>query len=139
MPTLARLYLLFSATISGGFIALLGVTFSASVESEQFTVASAAIWFIAGAIVAAPLWVPALIPPRFPTALKVCRLVGAAALLLPTYLFGSIVVHNISRAMSGLGATTSALVQGVILTSVCASCVFVLIWPELKPYATRRI
>jgi len=138
MPKLARLYLLLSAIISGGFIALLGATFSVSVEPEQFTVASVAIWFVAGTIVAAPLWIPALIPARFPTTLKVSRLVGAIVLLLPTCLFGSIVVHNVSRALSGLGATTSALVQGVILTSVCASCVLVLVWPELKRCASRN-
>ena len=137
MPTSSRIVLLFGAILGGGFVAFLGGSFSRAVEPESYSTGTSAFWFLAGIVVAAPLWVPAVCPSRYPVALKACRRVGAAALLLPTWLFGSIVVHNISRAVSGLGATPSALIQGTVLTSVCLVCLVVLLWPEIRTCSKR--
>ena len=137
MPIAARIVLLLAATLCGGFVALLGGGFSRAVEPESYATTASAFWFVAGVVVAAPLWVPALIPSRYSVALRVCRWVSAAALLLPIYVFGGIVVHNISRGISGLGATPSALLQGAVLTGTCICCLFILLWPELSSYAKR--
>jgi len=131
MPTPTRIILLAGAALCGGFIVLLGAGFSRTAEPQEYTSTTTVFWLVAGAVFAAPLWVPAAIPARFPTALKVCRRISAAALLFPTWLFGGIVLHNISRAISGLGATPSALLEGLVLTSVCVLCVFLLVRPDL--------
>lgn len=137
MPTSFRVILLVGAVLCGGFVALFGGGFSRAVEPENYSEVSSVFWLLAGAVVAAPLWVPAVFPSRYPVALKVCRQVSAAILLLPTLLFGSIVVHNINRSVSGLGATPSALIQGAVLTVACLVCLVVLLWPELRTYAKR--
>jgi hypothetical protein len=137
MPASFRLILLLGAILCGGFVALLGGGFSRAVEPEAYSAGTSAFWLLAGAIVAAPLWVPAIFPSRYAVALKFCRWVSAAALLVPTLLFGSIVWHNISRSVSGLGATSLALVQGALLTVVCLVCMVILMWPELRTCAKR--
>lgn len=137
MPKAARILLLLVATLCAVFVAILGGGFSRSVEPEAYSDGTLAFWFVLALTFAAPFWIPALIPERYPRALKVCRRVGAAALLLPTYLFGSIVVHNISRSLSGLGGTPSALVQGLVLFIACVGCLFVLLWPDLRAFAKR--
>jgi hypothetical protein len=137
MPTTARIMLLFVAALCAAFVAALGSGFSRAVEPDEYSAGTSVFWFVLAVVFAVPIWVPALIPERYPRALKVCRRLGAAALLLPTYLFGSIVVHNVSRSLSGLGATPSALAQGVVLTIACAACLLVLLWPDLRAYAKR--
>lgn len=137
MPASFRFTLLLGAVLCCGFVALLGSSFSRAVEPETYSVGTSAFWFLAGAVVATPLWVPAIIPSRYPVALKFCRWVSAAALLVPTLLFGSIVWHNINHSVSGLGATSSALAQGAILTVACLVCMVILMWPELRTYAKR--
>lgn len=136
MPTSFRVILLVGAVLCGGFVALLGSSFSRAVEPETYS-ESSVFWLLAGAVVAAPLWVSAVFPSRYPAALKVCRRVSAAILLLPTLLFGGIVVNNISRSISGLGATPPALLQGAVLTIACLVCLAILLWPELRAYAKR--
>ena len=137
MPTSARILLLFVAASCAAFVAVLGGGFSRAVEPEAYSVGSSAFWLVLAVVFAAPIWIPAMVPERYPRALKVCRRLGAAALLLPTYLFGSIVVHNVSRRLSGLDATPSALVQGVVLTIACVACLLVLLWPDLRLCAKR--
>jgi hypothetical protein len=137
MPSPFRFILLLCAALCGGFVALLGGGFSRAVEPESYSNGTSAFWLLAGAVVAAPLWVPAVFPSRYPIAFKFCRWVSAATLLLPTLLFGSIVVHNIRRSVSGLGATSSALVVGAVLTVACLGCMVVLLWPELRSQKQR--
>ena len=137
MPTSFRFALLIGAVLCGGFVALLGGSFSRAVEPETYSTGASVFWVLAGAIVATPLWVPAIIPSRYPVALKVCRRVSAAVLCLPTWLFGGIVWNNVSRSISGASATPSALAQGAVLTLVCLACMVILLWPELRPYAKR--
>jgi hypothetical protein len=137
MHILFRFILLLCAVICGGFVALLGGGFSQAVEPQSYSAGTSAFWFLAGAVVAAPLWVPAIIPAHFPNALKNSRWVSAALLLFPTFLFGSIVWHNISRSFSGFGAIPSALFQGLLLTSACLAGLVILLWPELSTYVKR--
>lgn len=136
MPTSFRVILLLSAVLCGGFVALLGNSFSRAVEPEAYS-DSSAFWLLTGAVVTAPLWVSAVFPSRYPVALKVCRRVSAAIFLLPTLFFGGIVVNNVSRIISGLGATPPALLQGAVLTLACLVCLAILLWPELRAYGKR--
>lgn len=135
MPMSARIALLLAAALCGGFVAFQGASFSNAVEPESYTAATAGFWFAAGAVISAPLWLPALVPSRFSVTLKLCRWVGATVLLLPTYLFSTIVIHNISRSVSGLGATPHALIQGAVLTVACICGIVILLWPELSAHA----
>ena len=132
MPTPARIFLLFSAALCAAFFVVLGGGFSRAVEPEEYSTSTSAFWFVSAAVFASPLWGPALIPGRYPRVLNACRRLGAAALLFPTFMFSSIVVHNHSRSASGLGATPSALVQGIVLTIACVACLLVLLWPDLR-------
>lgn len=132
MPLLVRLSLFMFAAICGAFVTLSGVSLSYGLEPYHFSFRTAAFWVLAGLAVALPLWLPALIPNRFSRMLKFVRWLGALTLTLPTYLFGSIVTHNISRSLNGLGATPSALAQGLVTTSACVAGLVILLWPELK-------
>ena len=129
MSWLERSVLLLAAMLCGGFVAFGGVGFSAAVEPDGDATSTWVAWCIAGAIVAAPLWLPALVPNRLPHALKVCRRVSAALLVLPTCLFGSIVVHNLGRAVSSMGVASAALAQGAVLSVACIVCLFILLRP----------
>lgn len=132
MTWITRSPLLLSALLCAGFITLVGSSFSFGVEPEQFTPMTFVRWAGLGAIVSAPLWVPASIPSRYVRTLKIGRLVSAALLLAPTYFFGGIVVHNVRRSLNGLGATPSAFVQGLVLTVACVAGFVLLLWPLLR-------
>jgi hypothetical protein len=138
MPIATRIILLLIALLCGGFVAWLGDGFSYAVEPNQHSIATSIFWAGLGAVFSAPLWIAALIPSRFAKLAKVSRLAGAAYLLLPVFLFGGIVTHNISRWHSGLGASPSALVQGIVLTSGCLVALVLLLWPEIRPYVRRN-
>lgn len=132
MNLLTRLVLLISAMLCTGFVALTGTSFSLGVEPERYTFMTILRWAGLGAAVASPLWAPTLIPSRCIRTLKISCYVCAAILLAPTYFFGGIVVHNVKRSLSGLGATPSALLQGVVLTGACVAGLVLLLWPLLR-------
>ena len=137
MPLLSRAVLLMSATLCGGFFALSGAGFSRAAEPEQLSNSILVFWFVAGVALAIPLWLPAIVPPRYPRFLKVCRRVCAVLLLFPTWLFGTIVGNNVGRILSGFSFTPIALAQGLVLTGCCLVCLFVLLWPEFRRHAER--
>ena len=136
MSMWSRIILLICAIFCGGFLTLSGASFSHALEDESYSRGTSVFWLAVGALFSAPFWVPALIPSHYPLALQVGRWVGAALLLFPTLLFGSIVWHNISRSISDLGATPSALMLGIVLTSACFICITVLLWPERRKKIT---
>lgn len=137
MPASFRFVLLASAALCTAFVALLGGGFSRAVEPDSYSTGTSAFWLFCGALVASPLWVPAVFPARYPRALRVCRWLSAAALLVPILMFGGIVSHNIQRSISGLGASPSALAEGVLLTATCLLCMVLLLWPKLSKLAKR--
>lgn len=132
MTTPARLLLLAAAILCGGYVALLGDSLSAALEPQRHTSAATLFWVAAGAVIAAPMWVPAMIPARFARLAKICRWLGALTLLVPALLFGSIVTHNLGRAIAGTGATPSALFAGLALSAACLAALATLLWPELR-------
>lgn len=136
MSLLSRIILLMCAALCGGFLALSGVSMSYALEPEDHSSGVSFFWLATGALIAAPFWMPALIPSRYPFALQVGRWIGAVFLLFPTMLFGSIVWHNISRSVSGLGATPSAFMLGTVLTAASVLCIAVLVWPDLRKKGT---
>jgi len=130
-----RLILLLAATLVGGFVVAMGSGFSNAVEPESFSTATEMFWLVVGALFSAPLWLPAVVPNRFSVALALCRRVGAALLCVPAFLFGSIIVHNVTRSASGLSVSSSALVQGTVLLIACITGVAILLWPDIKARA----
>lgn len=132
MPMLFRLILLLAAVLCGGFVAISGNHVAQVVSNGPSYTGISFYWIINGALIAAPLWLPAVIPSSFQTTLRIFRILSSIALLFPTYLFGSIFWNNIYRFFSGLGATPSAFYLGSILTTACLSGITILLWPELK-------
>ena len=132
MPLPARIALLVFAAICCAFVVLLGTSVSYGLEPYRFSFRTIMFWSALGLAVSFPLWLPAVVPNRFPRALSYARWLGAIALTLPTYYFFGIVTHNIARSINGLGATQSAFVQGVILSSACVVGFVILLWPELR-------
>lgn len=137
MPLYSRAVLLVSAVLCGGFFALSGAGFSWAVEPDQFSNSTFVFWFVAGVALAIPLWLPAVVPARYPRVFKTCRRACAAFLLFPTWLFSSIVVNNVGRILSGFSFTPIALAQGSILTGCCLVSLFVLLWPEFRRNADQ--
>ena len=133
----SRAILLISAALCGGFFALSGAGFSRAVEPDQYSTSTLVFWFIAGAALAIPLWLPAVFPRRYARGFKVCRRACAALLIFLIWLFGSIVVHNVGRALSGFSFTPIALAQGSVLTLCCLVCLFLLLSPEFRRYPDR--
>ena len=132
MSLISRCILIVSAAICGGFFSISGAGVSLAMEPEQYSTGTVIFWFFGGVALTVPLWVPAVFPSRYPRGLKVCRRVCALLLLFPTWLFGTIVVHNVSRAFAGLGATPIALAQAAVLTLSCIVCLYVLLLPEFR-------
>jgi hypothetical protein len=137
MPLLSRAVLLISAALCGGFFALSGAGFSLAAEPDQFSNSTLVFWFVVGMALAIPLWIPAVVPARYPRFLRVCRRTCAVLLLFPTWLFGTIVAGNVGRILSGFSFTPIALVQGLVLTGCCLVCLFVLLWPGFRRHDDR--
>ncbi len=131
MTKAARAILLLGAALCGGFIFLLGSTTSLALEPDRLGPRTAIFWFAAGLLASLPLWLPAVVPNRFSITQKACRWVCALLLLFPTYLFGTIVSHNLSKSISILRAEPSALIQGIVLTTVCLAGIVILVWPNV--------
>lgn len=127
MNPLTRSVLLLSAMLCAGFVTLMGSTFTLGVEPERYTIMTFVRWAVLGVAVAAPLWVTTIIPSRYVRTLTISRYVCAALLLAPTYFFAGIVIHNVKRSLSGLGATPSALLEGIVLTGACLTGLILLL------------
>lgn len=130
MPLPFRVVLLLSAALCASFVTYVAASFSRAVEPANPLSGVSWASMLAGVAVAAPFWVPALIPARYPRALQGCRKACAVALLLPAGLFGSIVVHHLRGGLDGRVATNPAFIQGVVLTMCCLVCLLVLLWPR---------
>lgn len=132
MSLTARIVLLALATMLCGFVTLLGASVSYGLEPYRFSIRTGLLWLTIGMVVSSPLWIPALISNRFCRTLKFARWLSACVLTLPMCLFGSIISSNIARSINGLGATPSAIMQGLALTTACLVGFVILLWPELK-------
>jgi len=133
----ARLTLLFLAAVSGGFFALSGASVSRGLDPYRFDWVSLAFWAGAGLLISAPIWVPALVPNRFPRFLRISRFFAALLLLAPTWLFSTIVTANVNRVMAGARDSVMPFVQGSVLTVICLVGIVILVWPELRGVIKR--
>jgi hypothetical protein len=133
----ARLILLFVAAVSGGFFALSGASVSRALDPYRFDWVSLAFWASAGLLISAPMWVPALVPNRFPRFLRIIRFFAALLLLAPTWFFSTIVAANVNRVMAGARDSVMPFVQGSALTVVCLVGIVILVWPGLRSVIKR--
>jgi len=138
MSKVSRILLLVSAALCGGFVGALGIGFDRAVEPDEYTWVHSVFWVVVGIVFSGPLWVPATIPAYLPRTLTAARRIGAVVLLLPIWVFASIVFHNINREYSGLGASPSAILQGLLLGGLCVLSWIVLMWPDV-PRARARL
>ena len=121
-----RLYLLLASLLCGGYFAYLGISFSRGVEPESFSAAAILFWLLAGALVASPLWLPAVTPERFPRLARCARwlgILGCLVLLLP---FGSAVIHNVRRAFVGFDIVWPILTVNSLLLAMCLAAIGVI-------------
>ena len=132
MNIYSRLTLLFLGAIPGGYVALFGASISRALDPERFDWLSLAFWTGAGLSISAPMWAPALLPNRFPRFLRISRFCAALLLLVPTWLFSTIVAANVNRVTAGARDSVMPFVQGSVLTVVCLVGMAILVWPELR-------
>jgi hypothetical protein len=128
----ARIFLMTASAACSAFVASAGSGFSRMAEPDEYTSATSLFWLASGLLVALPLWFPALIPNRFANALLWARRACGCALLIPTYMFSTIVIHNVSRQVSGIGMSVSAFAIGLALMLACLIALFVLLWPDAQ-------
>ena len=138
MPRSFRVSLVAIAALCGSYFAMQGIDFSLAVEPEHHSAASSVVWFMFGAVLFAPLWVPAVIPARYARTLAVFRRIGALGALVFALGFGTIVTHNIGRSISGLGVVPDALFQGLVLSLSCVAAIVLLLWSDLGSLVKGR-
>ena len=138
MTTATRVLLSLTAVAVCAFVVTLGGAFSRAVDPEQHRAGVFLFWLAVGVLAAVPLWAPACTPSRYKRAEKVVRRASALALLAPLCFFGSIVVHNVSRSVSGSGEIGSAFTEGAVLFAACLTCLLALLWPELSRRGTNH-
>src|SRR5688572_763940 len=134
MQASVRISLLMISLLCGGYVAVQGMSFSRAVEPELYGIGTTLFWLAIGAVATSPLWLPATVPAKFPRALIVARVAGAIGALVLAMFLGLSAVHNISRALSGLGANLGVLAQSLGLSSACLLGLVLL----LRPVLVRR-
>jgi hypothetical protein len=129
----SRVFLIFAAWLCGGFVTLQGDGFSHAVDPELYSASTLVFWLFAGALAAMPLWLPALVPARFSRFLTISRRLGAVTLLIPSWLFGSIVVLGMQRTAAEQEGFSAVFFMGAALGSICLISFVILLWPDLRP------
>ena len=87
-------------------------------------------WAVSGALLGAPMWGPAVIPPRRVRLARIARRLGAVAMLLPLWLWGSVFLHQLR------GWPTFSLAAfptfGTVAAGLCLVSLALLLWPDLR-------
>ena len=104
-----------------------GYEFSAAVEPEHADIATMLFWALFGIVVAAPAWLPALVPVKHPRSFLAARWIGAIGVIPLGALFGSIVAHQLG-VLHGLGDPShQALLEGTALTLGCVIALVIVV------------
>jgi|GEM_PF-3950695 len=136
MSRAARCFLLINAALCAGFIGLAGTGFAELAEPSRVDAWTYVFWALAALLVAAPLWIPALVPERHPAFFKLVRWLGAIALVLPILLFTKMFAEQ--TRMSGLASLFEPTFPMVlVLLSFCLTSWTLLLRPELMRLGAR--
>ena len=136
-PTTRRT-LFAAAFVLGGAFAFGILAFGAMAEPDELSVFTVAGAILAGTIISAPLWLPAVIPAQYKATSGIARWLGAAALLYPVSIAFGIISNSVSRSVSNRDPSLPALFLGIVIASISIGCIALLIWPDLRRYLTRQ-
>ncbi|HVO87468.1 MAG TPA: hypothetical protein VMV45_02920 [Casimicrobiaceae bacterium] len=127
----SRIFLLILAFVLAWVVVDLGSSFTYGAESIERARGSVIFWLIFGVAFASPLWLPAIMPQRHGGISTTIRWLSAAALGVPLWFIGSVVVHQLSVYRSG---SFSAPVFGfaALLAIGCLAAIIVLIRPRVR-------
>ena len=125
MPVAFRLLHIAAAVLFGLGISFVIAGFGSLADPFQYAETRPAYWSMLILFFGAPLWLPAAIPSRYPRVLHAVRLTGAALLIFPTLMAGSVIPHNF---LFGAAATLS-----------CATFLTLALWPEIQALVHRSI
>jgi hypothetical protein len=123
MTAVFRILHVAAAVLFGAAISSVIAEFGSLVDPTEYAAMRPTHWIMLIIFFGAPLWVPAAIPPRYPRLLHVVRLTGAALLMFPTLVAGTVIPHN--------------LLVGVAATLSCAACLSLTLWPEIHPFVVQ--
>jgi hypothetical protein len=131
MPRAQRIALLACGIALAAVTIMMGATFTYLAESATRAAGSWVFWLFFGLAFAAPLWVPALVPPRFVMASRMVRWVSAILVLVPLRYIAAVLLHQ--YRLFGSGNFAPAVFGGALLLFVgCALAVVVLVMPEFR-------
>jgi hypothetical protein len=123
----SRAFLFIAALLCGGYIAYLGASFSRDVEPESFTPVTGAFWLAVGLLATFPIWLPAVVPSRFPSIARAAGWISVVGCLVLLLVFGSPIIHNLRRAFAGHEFFASVLAINSLLFLVCLAVVAVVL------------
>lgn len=128
----SRVFLIVAAVWSAASLAGMGLALSFFSRRSGDTVHHA-MWLLAlSSLLSFPLWLPAIIPKRFPLFSRVVRWISALIMLIPTYLSGTVVTHNVGRWLKGWEAWPSLVVDNLLNSACCIAVIAVLLLPEAR-------
>jgi len=125
-----------AASVLGGSFAFGIIAFGAMAEPEDLSVFPVAFAILAGTVMGAPLWLPAVIPAQLKVISGVSRWLEAAALLFPASIAFDIISNYVSRSVSNRGPDLPALFIGIVIAGISIGGIALLIWPDLQRYLT---
>lgn len=137
MSTPARIALLAVSFIMTSCFSLFGAGISRGLEPTEDHALTLAFWFIVGSGFSLPLWLPAVIPSRHLKQRFLLRYLGALSIVLPMYIFGSLVIENLRILFGGRAPDLLALGLGGLLTTICLLSQAFLLKPEISSLAGR--
>jgi hypothetical protein len=123
MTVAFRLLHIAAAALFGVSIASVIAGFGSVVDPSEYAAMRPTHWLMLIMFFGAPLWVPAVIPSRFPRLLHAVRLSGAALLVFPTLMAGTVIPHN--------------FLFGAAVTLSCAAFLSLALWPEIHALVHR--
>jgi hypothetical protein len=132
MNNIAKIYLFVAAAFCGGIVAFLGISFSFGVEDYPLNFLDYIFWFVFGMVFVSPLFIPAVIPSRWPRALVFFRRVGAIYLLILLYLSFSAIFPNVGRLLRGWETSMQTLSISTVWALLCTGSLGILLWSDIN-------
>jgi hypothetical protein len=129
MPPRSRVFLLVLAILLAAAVFGLGSTFTASAEASASTVGSDVFWLLLALGLASPLWLPAVLAPQSGWPRLMLHWLCAAALLVPLWLVGSVLLHQ-ARLYPGANFSVGIFSLAAAFSVGCVAAVVVLVRPR---------
>jgi len=109
----------------------LGASFTYGAESATNAEGAWVFWLFVGIAIGSPLWLPALVPPRFVMVSRIIRWVSAILVLVPLRYIAGVLLHQ-SHLYGGDNFALSIFGGALLLSAGCVFAIVVLVLPELR-------